>query len=155
MQTTHPEVPHELVTEIRLAPRWKTDLIISLFTIVDYKYFFLTPNQSAVNNPRSFTASRTGCMHGVRCVQVQAGRRSTGGVLRRPVLDAVEAAHVRLHGRGAGAPGGGRECRREYPDAYVRLIAFDSSRQCHSACPSSSTSPPPNSHAPAACTGFD
>ncbi|GJM90222.1 hypothetical protein PR202_ga06480 [Eleusine coracana subsp. coracana] len=22
------------------------------------------------------------------------------------------------------------ECRREYPDAYIRLIAFDSSRQC-------------------------
>ncbi|KAK3152156.1 hypothetical protein QOZ80_2BG0155170 [Eleusine coracana subsp. coracana] len=24
----------------------------------------------------------------------------------------------------------GDECRREYPDAYIRLIAFDSSRQC-------------------------
>lgn len=36
----------------------------------------------------------------------------------------------------SGAPAGGEvlreleECRREYPDAYIRLIAFDSSRQC-------------------------
>ena len=43
--------------------------IFSLFacsyTIVDYKlehYFSLTPNQPAVNNPRSFTACRTGCV---------------------------------------------------------------------------------------------
>ncbi|KAL6888675.1 hypothetical protein ACP4OV_009701 [Aristida adscensionis] len=51
------------------------------------------------------------------------------------------------------------ECRREYPDAYIRLIAFDSSRQCqcmsfviHKPPPSSSSSSssPSSAAAPAA-----
>ena len=38
-------------------------LFVCSYTIVDYKleqYFPLTPNQPAVNNPRSFTTKRTG-----------------------------------------------------------------------------------------------
>ena len=43
----------------------KASLFACSYTIVDYKlehYFSLTPNQSTVNNPRSFTTKRIGCI---------------------------------------------------------------------------------------------
>lgn len=51
------------------------------------------------------------------------------GVLGRPVLDAVEAAMFGCTDA-AEVLGELDECRREYPDANIRLTAFDSSRQC-------------------------
>ncbi|KAL6629848.1 hypothetical protein ACP70R_029613 [Stipagrostis hirtigluma subsp. patula] len=38
-----------------------------------------------------------------------------------PMFGCTEAAQVLREAE---------ECRREYPDAYIRLVAFDSSRQC-------------------------